>query len=352
MLLANLASSRTHTEFEDPPIGLNQTGPGGHYLPWSLKMATSTGDSILIPKYILGTDWSGSVADQVISATDYPVNQLARYFPFYGIAASNTVVVPRVDTMSTAGFLNNTTGTTDSSVPSLVDPAEEITVRSIVGDVTLTEFSQDVDSFSIDQLKLQIDLKKMAVEVAFWNQVFAPQAGQGFEGLPDLCDANQVLATGANGGPFDLGMMDLVGSIVLEANAEMDRKVWVMRSESFVKFAGLKRNAGQAMEFVIIDGMRYAAHNGIPILICDYIPNDETLGSGTDLTSMYCMTLGYNHNGVFGVYPPGVGEDGWVIEKAQTEDTQDASIYRVKWYTTLVLGQITGLARIEGIDNS
>lgn len=315
-------------------------------------MAVSTGFDLLVPKYILGTDWVGSVADQVIGAQHRLPNQLARFFPFYSIAASDKIVVPRVDTPSTAAFLGNSTSTTDDSDPTLDSPAEEFEITSIVGDVRLTDYSKDVESYSVDQLKLQIDLKRIAVEITFWNQFFRPQAGAGFEGLPDLVDATQQIEPGPNGGPLTLDGMDALVALVTEGQSEMDNKVLVMNNETFKKYRGLVRGTGGPLEYTTrtaSPGMTYAAHNGVAILISDYVPNNENLGTGTNLTSIYCCTLGYQLNGLFGVVPPGVGQDGLIIEKAQTAERTDVCVYRIKWYVTLALGQIKGLARFRGI---
>ena len=318
-------------------------------------MATSTGFPQLVPKYILGSDYIGSVAYRIIGAQFKLANQLEPYFPFYGLAASNTVVVPRVDTAPTSSFIGNATTATDSSVPTLVTPATEFDITTIVGDVSLTQFAKKVDSYSVDQLQLQIDLKKIAAKIAFWDQFFKAASGAGFGGLPDLVDATtQLISPGSNGGPLTLELLDTLLTLVTEANAEMDSRYLIMNLPTFVKYRQLVRATGACMETTTVraSGKKYASHNGVPILISEYVPNNETLGSGSNLTSVYCCTLGYEDNGLFGAYPPGVGEDGWVVEKAQSEIDKDVGIYRVKLYTTVVLTQVKGLARLEGIDNS
>lgn len=314
-------------------------------------MAISTGFDTLVPKYILGTDWNGSIAKQVIGSQFYKQCQLARIFPFYGFGASNVISVPRVTTPPTAAFLGNSSADTDDSAPTLAAPALEFFMTSIVGDVRLTDFAIDVNSRAIDQEQLQRDLKKLAAEIAFWEQFFKNQVGQGFQGVTQLVDATQRIEPGPNGGALTLQLMDNLVALVTEAMGEMDKKFILMNTASFLKYVGLVRATGAELQYKTINGMEYCKHNGVGILICDYIPNNETLGTGTGLTSVYCCTLGYQNGGLFGAYPPGVGNEGWVIEKVQEENRKDVCVYRVKFYTTLVLTLIKGLAQLRGILN-
>lgn len=312
-------------------------------------MAISTGFDTLVPKYILGTDWTGSIAKQVIGSQFYKANQLARIFPFFGFGASNVISVPRVTVPPTAAFLGNSSADTDDSAPTLASPATEFLMTSIDGDVQITKFAVDVNSYAVSQEKLQVDLKKLACEITFWNQFFTPPAGAGFAGLPALVDATQQIQPGPNGGPLTLQLMDNVVGLVTEGMAEMNNKFVLMNTNAWLKYVNLVRTAGTDIQYRTMNGMHYAHHNGCIILLVDYIPNTETLGSGTNLTSVYCCTLGYENGGLFGAYPPGVGKEGWVIEKVQEVQRKDVCVYRIKLYATLVLGLIKGLSRLQGI---
>ena len=61
------------------------------------------------------------------------------------------------------------------------------------------------------------------------------------------------------------------------------------------------------------------------------------------------MTLGVEDKGVFGAVPPGVGDNGLVVEQVQGELELDAVVYRVRWYMMVVLGHTRGLARLKGV---
>jgi hypothetical protein len=250
-------------------------------------------------------------------------------------------------TLCSAGFSGNGTGAPDASVTELVDPPEEVEITSLTGDVTLTNFPIDVQSYSIDQLQLQIEFKKIAIHVLFWSQFFRPRQPGGFRGLPDLVALGQVISAG---GALTLEGLDQLVSLVAESNAEMTRRVIVMNSAAFVEYVRLRRAGALTLEYAMRGQRRYAVHNGVTILISDFVPSDRSVAAaGANLTSVWCFTLGYEDKGVFGVVPPDIGEDGLVIEKVQGSVSSDAVIYRVRWYAAVILGQPRGLACLDQV---
>jgi hypothetical protein len=311
-------------------------------------MPRSSGFDQLQPKYILGTDeWVGSVAESLVGSEFNPPNQLREHFPFFPFARSRFLVVPRVQALSTAQFIGTGVGAPDASVSTLVDPAEEIEITSLGGDVTLTNFPIDVQSYSIDQLQLQIEFKKIAIHVLFWNQFFRPRQTGGFRGLPDLVIPAQVVAAG---GPLTLESMDLLVARVTESNAEMTRRVIVMNSAAFIQYVRARRARNLGLEYAMRSQRRYAVHNGVPILISDFVPNDRGLAEVvSNSTSVWCFTLSYEDRGLFGIVPPDVGEDGLVVERVQGSVDSDAVIYRVRWYTAVVLAHPRALACLDQV---
>jgi hypothetical protein len=312
------------------------------------KMPLSSGYDQLQPKYILGTDeWVGSVAESLVGAEFNPPNQLREHFPFFPFARSRSVVVPRVQALCTAGFIGTSTGVPDASVTQLSDPAEEIEMTSLSGDVTLTNFPIDIESYNIDQLQLQIEFKKIAIHVLFWDQFFRPRQPGGFRGLPDLVAPAQVIPAG---GALTLEAMDLLVARVTESNAEMTRRVIVMNSATFIQYVRARRAHGLGLEYAMRAQRRYAVHNGVVILVSDFIPSDRSLKeTAGNLASVWCFALGYEDKGVFGVVPPDVGEDGLVVERVQGSVESDTVTYRVRWYTAVVLGHPRALACLDQV---
>lgn len=299
-------------------------------------MAISKGFRQLQPSYVLGTgQWVNDVAEQLVgSEFDLP-NQLREHLPFFELARSHSVIVPRVKELGTATFTDNAATETDASTSILEDPADQIELTALEGTVEITQFSSDIQSFDIDQIDLHIELKKIAIRIAFWTQFYSTMLPNGFRGLPDLVAPEQTLTSDH----LALADLDLLVARVTEGNGEMDTKVLVMNRASFSAFLSLTRATGAPLVFATLNGRRYATHNGVPILISDYIPVD-------DLTDIWCMTLGLEENGIFGIVPDGIGEGGLVVEEVQGLRSTDAEVYRVRWYCSIVLTQPRGLAKL------
>jgi hypothetical protein len=218
------------------------------------------------------------------------------------------------------------------------------TIVCIEGSVNLSDYALDVQSYDIDQLDLQIEFKKIAIRVAFWQQFFSSDLPNGFKGLPDLVASSQVNELNQS---IELSDLDALVAEVTEADAEMDSKVIVMNSSTFKYYAKLVRSAETAMTYTTYNGRRYASHNGVPILLCDYIREQGRCNDrGVDV---WCMTLGMEDNGLFGIIPEDIGDGGLVIEQAQGGADTSSMIYRLRWYCSVILGQFRGLAGLTNV---
>ena len=89
------------------------------------------------------------------------------------------------------------------------------------------------------------------------------------------------------------------------------------------------------------------AHQGIPILRDDNIPNDETRGSGSNLTSIYAVQLGWER-GLSLIFPEHQGGMNPVVQRIGKE-ASDKEILRVTLTCGLALFSKNALARLEGI---
>lgn len=301
-------------------------------------MPTSIGYAQLQPKYILGAGQSvGEIAEHMVGSELDLANQLREHLPFYAIARGGRLLVPRVAGLATATVNDGTSTNVDDSVSKLVDPPEEIEVSSIEGTVEVSSYAREMLSSDLAQVELHLELKKIAIRVAFWQQFFKPKQAKAFRGLPDLVAQTQVVKTAA----LSLDGLDVVCARVTEASAEMDRKVLVMSSRAFVRFARLTRASGASLQYAMLGGRRYAVHNGVPVLVSDYVPQEN------GRSRVWCMTLGLTDKGVFGVVPEDAGENGLVVEEVSGARSADAIIHRVRWYCSLVLGHSRGLACLD-----
>lgn len=311
-------------------------------------MPLSTGYEQLQPKYILGTDQGmTSVAEQMVGAKFDLLNQLREHLPFFSMTLSDRVVIPRAKSFGTASFVDESGASADDSITTLVDPAEEVKLASLAGTIDLAKYPIDLQSYSISQKELQREFKIIAVRILFWTQFFRSQTPDGFRGLPDLVAPDQVADLG--NAALSLEALDELVLRVRESDTEMDSKVLVMPRIAFLKFARDVRTTGAPLTYGTRMGRRYATHLGVPILISDYIPIEDSPDSDDLLTTVWCMTLGFEHRGVFGVVPVGVGDNGLVVEWVQGARDTDSSVDRVRWYVSVILSQELGLASMTNV---
>jgi hypothetical protein len=85
-------------------------------------------------------------------------------------------------------------------------------------------------------------------------------------------------------------------------------------------------------------------YEGIPIVVDDFVPDNETLGtSGAVCSSIYALRFGLS-TGLMGLEHGGIG-----VETVGELETKDATRTRLKWYCELALMSDLGLARLQGI---
>lgn len=291
------------------------------------------------------------VIDEIIEKDD-----LFSVLPFVRVN-SKAYVYHREDT----GAQNNINQ--GSGLPTFLDPNDTVVegavpfveviarLRILAGDVDVDKFLQEVESDSNDQLAIQIAKKAKAVGRQYHQTLAQGDSGtnpKAFDGIKVLNsgNANQTVAAGVNGGALTLSMLDqLLDTVPNGADAI------VMRRGTLRAFRGLLRAAGgtSAAEFMMeAFGRPMLTHNGVPILINDFLPANETKGSGTNLCSIYAMRLN-EADGLHGLY--GGADAGIRIEDIGTVQNKDAMRTRVKWYCGLALKSSQSMARLEGITN-
>ncbi len=120
--------------------------------------------------------------------------------------------------------------------------------------------------------------------------------------------------------------------------------VLMMSKRSRRKLSSLRRASGNLLETDRDQfGLRALFYDGIPIVVDDFVPDTETLGTGTALSSIYALKLGQGV-GVMGL------EHGRVqIERVGELETKDATRNRIKWYASIALFSELGVARLRGI---
>ena len=106
----------------------------------------------------------------------------------------------------------------------------------------------------------------------------------------------------------------------------------------------MRRADGISMEIHLNEfGQQVETYDGIPVLVDDFCPIDETLGTGEDLSSIWALKFGVG-TGLMGLENGGI-----VVERIGELETMDATRHRIKWYCGMALFSELGVGRLAGI---
>lgn len=223
-------------------------------------------------------------------------------------------------------------------------------LRILAGDVDVDKFLMETMGDTNDQLAVQIALKGKALARKFERTLAIGNSGTNakeFDGMAALSVAGQTMTAGANGAALTLGMLDqLVDMVPNGADAI------VMRSGTIRAFKDLLRTVGGGTDAAMLQLENFSrpmlTHNGIPILVNDFLPGNETQGSSSVTCSVYAVRLN-ELDGLHGIY--GGPSAGIRVEEVGTVQNKDAWRVRLKWYCGVALKSTQSLARIKGVTN-
>lgn len=279
------------------------------------------------------------------------VNEIFELMPFVQVNGK-AYVYKRENTSQMA-----TTGVTyydpdDAITESSAQYTEIVTrLRILAGDVDVDKFLLETMSDTEDQLATQIATKVKVVGRAFMNSmVNGSNVGnpKEFDGIKALVTAGQTINAAVNGAALTLTMLDqLVDTVNNGADAI------VMRMGTRRAFVQALRSTGYGTDAIMLQlpnlGKPVLTHGGVPILVNDYLPANETLGTGTNLCSIYAARFN-ELDGVHGL--SGGSAAGIRVETVGTVQNKDAIRTRVKWYCGMALKSTLSLARLQGITNT
>ncbi|MCS7276928.1 MAG: phage major capsid protein [Dehalococcoidia bacterium] len=211
------------------------------------------------------------------------------------------------------------------------------------GDADIDNFLLATRSNLQDLEAAVVQLKAKAVRQLFedtfinGNSSTNPKA---FDGIDRLCDSSQTVSMGANGGTLTLDKLDEL--IDLVKGGKPDMLLMSRRSRRI-----LNRLARQAGGFLETDrnefGQMVQFYDGIPIGVSDYIPDNQTVGTSNDCSTIYALQFG--EGGVAGLTAPG----GLQVERVGSLESKDATRIRIKWYAAVALFNKVKLARLVGV---
>jgi hypothetical protein len=226
-------------------------------------------------------------------------------------------------------------------------------LRILAGDVDIDKFLQQTLGDTNDQMAIQIAKKAKGVARMYHQTLATGDSSVNpklFDGLPVMATAagaTQNTSAGANGNALTLTMLDeLCDAIPNGAD------VLVMRRGTIRAFRALLRatyGTDAVMQQLENFGRPMLTHNGIPVIMNEFLSPTETKGTSvSNTTSVYALRLN-ELDGLHGLW--GGDNAGIVVENVGTVQNKDATRIRVKWYTSTALKSTRSIARLSGVTN-
>lgn len=273
------------------------------------------------------------------------VNEMFGLLPFAKVDGK-AYLYKRENALPTVAYLDP-----NEDVPESAGTFTEVVtkLRILIGDVDVDKFLSETMSDTEDQLATQIGLKAKAMARTFQGSVVNGNSGTNpkeFDGLKALVTGAQTINVAANGGALNLSQLDELVDAVPNGPDFL-----VMRSGTKRAYLAQLRaaggNTGAMIQHPNFD-VPVMAHNGTPIIVNDFLPANEALGTGTNLCSIYAVRAN-ELDGLHGLY--GGSEAGIRVESIGTVQNRDAVRTRLKWYCGLALKSTKSVARLAGVTN-
>jgi len=230
-------------------------------------------------------------------------------------------------------------------------------LRILIGDVDVDKFMQGTLSDHNNQKAIQIAQKAKGLARKFKRTLVignATSSPKEFDGLGEIAkaitvgDASRTVAAATNGAALNLSMLDrLLDAVPNGADALFMPSPVVRAFRALMRTTGGGTSAAEIMMPAF--GRPMLTHNGVPILVNDFIPLNETQGTADGVTtSVYALRLN-EYDGLHGLY--GGGTAGIVVEDIGTVQDKDSTRTRLKWYCGLALKSTKSMARLKGLTN-
>ena len=274
------------------------------------------------------------------------VNEMFGLLPFAQVNGK-AYVYHRENVMPTVTFLDPNDAVTEDA-GTFTEVVSKL--RILAGDVDVDKFLNETMSDTDNQLAIQLALKAKAMARQFQDTSVNGDNGnnaKSFDGMKVLTAAGQKTAAAVNGAALTLTMLDaLIDSVPNKPD------FLVMRSGTRRAYVALIRaasgNTASMIQHPNFD-VPILAHNGVPIVLNDWLPANEAEGSsGTVCCSIYAVRAN-EMDGLHGLY--GGSDAGFRVESIGTVQNKDAIRTRIKWYCGMALKSTKSLARLSGITN-
>lgn len=284
------------------------------------------------------TDLVRGIIEEVIDKDD-----LFSILPFVR-TEGKAYVYDRETTVVEADFLDPN----DTVAEGAATFAEVVTkLRILAHDVDVDKFLATTMSDANGQVAVQLAAKAKGLARKFRRTLIIGDNATNpkeFDGIAKLVSGNAAQNIAVDGALTMSNLDQLLDSVPNGAD------VLVMRSGTIRAYRALLRAAGGTSpnELMLENfGKPMLCHNGIPILVNDYIPAPGVAGS--EKCDVFAMRLNED-DGVHGLFGGQTGA-GMAVEPIGTVQNKDAWRYRVKWYAGLALKSTRSLSRLTGITN-
>lgn len=257
-------------------------------------------------------------------------------------------VYNRENTIAGGAFLS-----VNSNVPEQASDFTQVTstLSILAGDVDVDKFLISTQSDTNDQVAIQLAQKAKGLGIQFKTAMVAGDTSvdpNSFNGIGKLVASDQTIVAGANGASLSLSMLDELKDACFAGQPD----AFLMRRGTYRAYKALLRAAGGTRPDMIqlenFTGTLTPTHDGVPILVSDFIPHGIAQGTATDTASIYAVRFN-EVDGLHGIVGGGMG--GFAVEDIGTVQNRDAYRYRVKWYASLVLKSTRALAATVGVTN-
>lgn len=263
--------------------------------------------------------------------------------PFIDVVG-NAFVYNRLAAEPSIGF-QAVGATWTESTPTYTKVTQGLTILG--GDADVDNYIQLTRSDVQDQEVVVIQQKAKALARAWENTFVNGDTGSdanAFNGLDKLVasgPAGQTVSMGTNGATLTLAKLDELIDSVKTKNIVLLMSRRTRRTlQNLVRTSGalLESRPGNFLEWVQM-------YNGLPLFINDHISDAKTVGTSSDCSTIYCLSVGETDQGVVGLTAPG----GPLVEKVGELETKDATRWRVKWYSAIAWLSELSAARLIGV---
>lgn len=285
-----------------------------------------------------------------IIETIVDINPIFEVLPFTEIEG-NAISYNRENALGDVQFLG-VGGTITAKAPATFTKVSSA-LTTIIGDAEVNGLIQATRSDYTDQTATQVASKAKSVGRKYQDAMITGDGtGDTFTGLLSLVPAGQKVNVGTNGANLSFEIIDQLIDLVKDKDGTVDYLLFPRRT--IRAFLSLLRALGGATIGDVVtlpSGRQVMGYRGIPIFPSDFIPVNQTQGTGTNTTTIFAGTFddGSESHGIAGI--TAVDTAGIRVSYIGESETKDESITRVKMYCGLANFSQLGLAAAPGILN-